>query len=162
MQIIKLSILVLNETRVKKINQVKVLKSFTKWKCLENYYHAENGRFWVLWDERVLHVDEILQGNQFIHIRVTILGIDDSFLLTAIYAFNYKNQRSELWSAITTLAQTIDEPWILMGNFNKFLKHFEKVRDGVEIGGHTNELLELFTATGLGDLQFSGVLLTWC
>lgn len=157
-----ISLLVLNETRVKKLNQVMVLNGFTKWKYLDNYYHAQNGRIWVLWDDKVFQVDEQLQGNQFIHAKVTRLEYGDSFWLTAVYAFNSEAERKVLWYSIISLSQSIKEPWILMGDFNTFLKQSERVRNGMEVGGHTNELMELFSATGLGYLHFSGIHLTWC
>lgn len=54
------------------------------------------------------------------------------------------------------------DPWIVLGDFNTFHRFSERVRDGVEVGGHTNELARLFAETGLGDLHFSRSLLTWC
>lgn len=86
----------------------------------------------------------------------------DFFYKTAIYAFNHENQRTELWDALSSFSQLIKDPWVVLGDFNTFMRHHGRVKNGIEVGGHTSELLNLYVVTGLGDLHYSCCFLTWC
>lgn len=157
----KLGLLVINEAKVKQMNHDKVLRSICNWTSIFNYYSFAIGKVWVMWDEKVFKVEEILQGDQFIHTRVSVVTIGEFFWLTSIYSYNYERDRTALWDALNTISSNMTGPWTVLGDFNTFLRHSE-MRDGIEVGGHTNELANLFASTGLRDLHFSGNLLTWC
>lgn len=59
----KLSLLVLNETRVKLFNHSRVLKYICSWKALSNYNSAY----------KIFVIEELAQGNQFIHCKVKFI-----------------------------------------------------------------------------------------
>lgn len=74
-----LSLVVLNETMVKLRNHDKILKNICSWSSIVNYDSIPNGRVRIIWDNKTLQIDEICQGNQFLHVRVTIVESGDFF-----------------------------------------------------------------------------------
>lgn len=47
-------------------------------------------------------------------------------MLTCVYAHNDANERRELWHIIYTLSESINQPWIVIGDFNCVLYSNEK------------------------------------
>lgn len=60
------------------------------------------------------------------------------------------------------MANNIDIPWILLGDFNVTLFSEERLRNGVVIPHDTSELVHFIQETDLADLKFSCMHLTWC
>uniref|UniRef100_A0A803P9P1 Uncharacterized protein n=1 Tax=Cannabis sativa TaxID=3483 RepID=A0A803P9P1_CANSA len=44
-----------------------------------------------------------------------------------IYAFNEERKREDLWAELEELAKKIDEPWMLMGDFNEIMNGDERI-----------------------------------
>lgn len=55
--------------------------------------------------------------EQFIHGEVKF-GNYTSFFLTSIYAYDDSTDRVFLWSMLKTLVDSINSPWLVMGDFN--------------------------------------------
>lgn len=71
-------------------------------------------------------MEELAQGEQFIHCKITILETQLQFLATFIYARNHPDERVELWQYIEQLASTIQSPWVVLGDFNTTLLQKEE------------------------------------
>lgn len=92
-----LSLLVLNETKVKHMNHDKVLRNICSWKSIVNYNSIPNGRVWILWDNKVLQVDEICQRDQFLHARVTLYWRVGSSPGLQMFMLSIKSVRGLIW-----------------------------------------------------------------
>ena len=78
-----------------------------------------SGGIWLLW-KAGLDVTILINHKQYIHLQVS----DTRGLITwvtAIYASPVPSLRSSLWHDLNYLAKTIQEPWMLAGDFNAIL-----------------------------------------
>ena len=49
------------------------------------------------------------------------------FVLTAVYASPQFNKRKRMWQHLEDFVATINQPWVLLGNFNDMLSKDEKL-----------------------------------
>lgn len=52
---------------------------------------------------------------------------DKTWQLTAIYASPTENLRKDLWEDLQQMASLIDQPWMLIGDFNTYASPKEKI-----------------------------------
>lgn len=157
----KVDIMVFLETKVKQSKSVAVmnrLAPFGGW--LHNYNSFHNGRIWVWWNTQKVNIEELAQGNQFLHCEVDIL--DKKVLCTFIYEFNSAHEREELWAAMSQFSANVTLPWLIIGDFNTILHPDERVRIGDSGSTDTRELQNVVSALEVEDLSYSGIFLTWC
>ncbi|KAF5194053.1 hypothetical protein FRX31_016358 [Thalictrum thalictroides] len=150
------------ETRVKEKNKVSVFRNIgLNWPMLENYEDHYNGRIWLLWNPTLFHVVRLCSTSQLLHVQVKVLQSNFCFYATVIYASNDGSCRQLLWDKITSLATTIDCPWIVFGDFNNVLVAEEK--EGGELI-HPREIMgfqECLHNAGLVDMAHTGCQFTW-
>lgn len=129
----ELSLVGLLETRIKAKHFHKVFTAcFSKWKFLNNYYYALNGRIWVLWDPQRVEVKFLGASDQVIHYEIKSSSNDFQAIVSFIYAQNSKAFRRKLWDEILDFQKkTNEEAWLILGDFNCFLKLDE--REGYEV-----------------------------
>lgn len=158
----KISLVGVLETKVRDVDKQKsILAAFSGWKCLTNLCESHNGCVWVLWRDN-LNVVCLKKSNHLIHCQVTVVDSGLQFRATLVYAANMPAEREPLWQDIRDLATQIQSPWIVMGDLNSTLLHDERLKNGVIVDSDTTELQSLSFDTGLLDLRYSGVRLTWC
>ncbi|KAI9109121.1 hypothetical protein K1719_019744 [Acacia pycnantha] len=100
------------------------------------------GRFWAnptsLDDDNEM-VEETILGTvegsigpcskkerQFIHLQCRHRG-SPSFCLTAVYAIPSLDQKRILWEELESYADSISEPWVLIGDFNNIAAESERI-----------------------------------
>ncbi|KAJ4847307.1 hypothetical protein Tsubulata_045084 [Turnera subulata] len=118
------------------------------------------GGIWVLWRPDLLHMVVEHRHTQFIHVRVLPHG-KDPFLLTAVYASPSESRQSDLWPRLVSLSARIQEPWVLMGDFN-VTAYPEETQGGATI--QLNRLARFrdwMEECGITDLGFKGPRFTW-
>ncbi|KAJ4833299.1 hypothetical protein Tsubulata_004319 [Turnera subulata] len=117
------------------------------------------GGIWLLWDETRIQMSILFNHPQFIHAKVT--RGDVSFLFTAVYGCPQEKWRKFLWLNLEALALTINEPWIVAGDFNAILAGEER-RNKYGQAGQTNAMFaDCMLKTNLLDLGFVGGKYTW-
>ncbi|KAJ4827481.1 hypothetical protein Tsubulata_006828 [Turnera subulata] len=117
------------------------------------------GGIWLLWEESRVQISILFNHPQLIHTRVTYQN--DSFLFTAIYGSPQECWRKYLWSNLEALAASINEPWVLGGDFNSVLSGVER-RNNFGRQGVANKLfVNCLSNTNLLDLGFTGCKFTW-
>ncbi|KAL0444841.1 UNVERIFIED_CONTAM: hypothetical protein Slati_2206800 [Sesamum latifolium] len=78
--------------------------------------------FWLAWDESEVDVSILLVHNQCIYCRVTAKRSHLSSLINVVYGLNEVVPRCELWQQLVCIVEDIgDEPWLVLGDFNKIL-----------------------------------------
>lgn len=66
-------------------------------------------------------VKRIKSSPQLLHCLISDRAKDQQQLLTAVYGFNTMELRKSLWMELNELAPKIDQPWLIIGDFNAIL-----------------------------------------
>ena len=102
-----------------------------------------------------------MKGEQFFHCGCKLLDRDFSCIITFVYGANSVDQRRMLWSELLTLKRTINEPWMILGDFNE-CRSLEDKSGGNEIFSKGMEEFNDFCFQAeLEEIRSSGVHLTW-
>ncbi|PNX83937.1 hypothetical protein L195_g039987 [Trifolium pratense] len=110
------------ETRVKANNADRIRNSFgNDWCYLDNYNHHPNGRIWLMWKTCKWNVKLLTCSDQFIHCEVYDVSGKLSHWMSVIYAQNQLANRKKLWLDIKNCANSIQGPWMVIGDFNNVL-----------------------------------------
>ncbi|KAJ1427377.1 Endonuclease/exonuclease/phosphatase [Sesbania bispinosa] len=114
----------------------------------------------ILWN-RALQVDISLSNPNFIHAhvqdQVEVLGWDVTFL----YGNPQFQQIRYLWARLQALRTHSNTPWMILGDFNEMLHHFEK--DGLHpLHQQRSDLFRQYVSNmGLMDLEIKGCRFSW-
>jgi len=85
---------------------------------------GQSGGIWLLWKSEVGDVSIVESAEQFIHAKVGN-GLAAIHLL-AVYAAPSVSRRSGLWSLLSRIVQSVDEPIIVGGDFNTIIRLDER------------------------------------
>lgn len=110
------------------------------------------------WSDKIL-VNILLHTDQIVHCKVSYLS--DSLYVTVCYGPNTVQERSSMWTSIVSLASSIKEPWLLMGDFNAICWGYEKSGgSGIDMGSafDFNQCVDSFT---LIEFPLDGPHFTW-
>ncbi|KAJ4828333.1 hypothetical protein Tsubulata_051413 [Turnera subulata] len=118
------------------------------------------GGLWLLWDEEKTLVEVLFNHPQFLHVRVS--KANSSFLFTAVYGSPQEGWRRFLWRNLEALAATIQEPWIVGGDFNAILSGAERRNRFGHPGQASSLFVDCCLKMNLLDLGFVGCRFTWC
>ncbi|XP_075074605.1 uncharacterized protein LOC142162181 [Nicotiana tabacum] len=99
--------------------------------------------------------------DQFIHYEVHEPNSNFRTTVTMIYASNDNNQRSQLWRTLIQLGSTIQDCWLLCGDFNNVLYTDDRIGTPVT-QGETQGLQDLLNTLQLTQLKSLGWYYTWC
>ncbi|KAJ4843082.1 hypothetical protein Tsubulata_019141 [Turnera subulata] len=117
------------------------------------------GGIWLLWDADQITVSILYNHPQFIHARIE--KDNCSTLLTHVYGFPQPRWRQYLWQNLQALASSINEPWLLSGDFNAILSGQERLTRRRENGRADKAFVDCVNNTALIDLDFAGPHYTW-
>lgn len=81
--------------------------------------------------------------------------------ITFVYASNMGNDRSQAWDELQLMRQTINYPWILLGDFNVVASIDEKILEEGEVVGVSEELPRFCEEAALDDLKWYVKKYTW-
>ncbi|KAJ1441621.1 Zinc finger, CCHC-type [Sesbania bispinosa] len=84
------------------------------------------GGIWVLWKEDICQIQIMEDSAQFIHIKVSPHDGSHAWLLTCVYASPQPANREALWCQLESLVASIQEGWVLVGDFNSYVSSEEK------------------------------------
>uniref|UniRef100_A0A803QI18 DUF4283 domain-containing protein n=1 Tax=Cannabis sativa TaxID=3483 RepID=A0A803QI18_CANSA len=82
------------------------------------------------------------------------------FFVSLVYAFNDVKKREELWDELEEVAHKIDEPWLIMGDFNEILKANERIGKRAQ-SLPSQRFRDSMEKCKMADLKFSGSFFTW-
>ncbi|XP_028093960.1 uncharacterized protein LOC114294059 [Camellia sinensis] len=128
---------------------------------------GRSGGILMIWNPKVMNVRVMEASSQQI---TTIISRQDfqDWVLSAVYASPNSNKRDELWEQLTTIAQSMDKPWLVAGDFNDFSSSNEKrslqgsntqsINQDLRRGSKFNDRLNIYK---LMDLGCAGPRLTW-
>ncbi|KAK8686527.1 hypothetical protein V6N13_125551 [Hibiscus sabdariffa] len=104
-------------------------------------------------------VDELSCHFQFVHCRIADADNRNHFLATFIYGSPNYRLRGSPWSHLKSLASTIHEPWVILGDFNATLSPHD--RKGCSSSTPDSDFQQMVFNCGLHDLGFLGPEFTW-
>ncbi|KAA3458458.1 reverse transcriptase [Gossypium australe] len=97
------------------------------------------------------------------HIDVLIKedNVEEEWRYTGFYGSPYLKDKNSVWSLLKRLAQEIDYPWLVKGDFNEILYSFEKCGGIPRDSKRMEDFREMLVDCQLYDIGFSGVSYTW-
>ncbi|PKU79523.1 Putative ribonuclease H protein [Dendrobium catenatum] len=125
-----------------------------------NFGDAVLGRIWIKWEVSVLSFNPISSSSQHIH-GILSMGSFPPIHLTVIYAANSVEERKHLWEQIIAASPPVDQPWIIMGDFNCYRFDYEKAGGSVSSPSRLGELNSFIFNCGVQDLSSTGLYYTW-
>ncbi|KAG5396341.1 hypothetical protein IGI04_018155 [Brassica rapa subsp. trilocularis] len=152
------------ETHIKapQLNHV-LSKTSNGWNHFSNHASDHDGRIILIWKPH-LTVNILHQSRQSITCEVTIAPLQQ-FVLTACYAANTSEERSDLWADLINVQQTysLDSSfWIVGGDFNQITHYSEHSLPSVNCFDlHMTQFRDTLSHLSLFDLRFTGPLFTW-
>lgn len=121
------------ETKLNAGAESRLLKGkFRNWQSLDNFDVHEGRRILILWNPLKVLVELVSYTSQVIHTKITCKTSHSSFLVSFVYAFNGPRERKPLWRNLLDYGLSLDEPWLLMGDFNCVLTEEER-QNGAEV-----------------------------
>ncbi|XP_039055005.1 uncharacterized protein LOC120197598 [Hibiscus syriacus] len=145
------------ETRIsshaadKAIAQLKILNSFR----VEADGFSEG--IWICWYDHI-QVDVLFSHFQFVHCWIHCKSNNRSVLATIVYASPNPTKRRALWKYLHLLSNHINEPWIVLGDFNAALSPND--RKGCDPSSD-HDFSNVVFYSSLYDLRYQGPDFTW-
>lgn len=134
---------------------------FRSWGIINNYYFARNDRIWFCWDKACVALKFISWSDQVMHCDIQTLDGQLDAVVSSVYAYNSRMQRCKLWEDLMTFQGQCNKPWMVLGDFNAFIKKEEKIGyDGITVEP-CDEMRHCLIHCGLEDLNGTGCFHTW-
>ncbi|CAN1130013.1 hypothetical protein LINPERHAP2_LOCUS5581 [Linum perenne] len=118
------------------------------------------GGVWIIWDPKVVHLDILDFGDQFIHARGRVAD-GSSYFLTAVYASPRGTRRVLLWDALKEFASSMSAPWAVVEDFNSILSAEDKRGGAPFCRARNKSFFDTVELCGFVDIPFSGPRFTW-
>ncbi|KAI9127269.1 hypothetical protein K1719_001828 [Acacia pycnantha] len=155
----RLDLVVILEPRISGNPASKVIKSWGFKHSVRMEAVGFSGGIWLLWELDELVVDVKIMDEQFIHCQLS-LG-DEVMLFTAVYAHPNEQRRNRIWDILHRLACEIEEPWMLVGDFNEIRSPLEQKGGGRINEVRCNKFNQWIEDCNFIDVEASGPLFTW-
>ncbi|CAL1380329.1 unnamed protein product [Linum trigynum] len=153
------SIAIIVEPRISGVRAVQVVEGLGFDKYLIVDAVGFSGGIWLVWDSTIATITEVDRSAQMLLVQVTMK--DASWYLSAVYANPALVQRRALWQSIREIAHTMEDPWLLMGDFNSILQPSDKSGGAPFDASRAKEFQDCVLDAGLVDLGFAGPPFTW-
>ena len=115
----------------------------------------------MLWNPDILEVSSLLVSDQVVHVRVTIIQKQSTFLASFIYRLHTRREQAELWHSLLNVSGSAGLiPWIVLGDFNVVRKPEETLGGNLHWSDACEDLDRCCAEIQLDDLRFSGRFLT--
>lgn len=117
------------------------------------------GGIWVVWRDDI--VDDIICNNlQFIHMYI-IKGNYNIGFLTAVCGCPNKSVKRRLWKDLSDIAESMNDRWLLAGDFNDLLSETEKRGRRSNRSGACRDFQDFVFCNSLTNLGFVRANFTW-
>ncbi|KAL5718537.1 hypothetical protein ACHQM5_011426 [Ranunculus cassubicifolius] len=122
---------------------------------------GQSGGLWLGWSD---NIDlEILDfSNRFISTVIKDSPPGSEWLCTFTYGHPDHSKRHELWESLSSIANTINKPWVIMGDLNEITTQSDRIGGNPYNPADNKYFSDFILNTGTIDLGFDGVPFTWC
>ncbi|KAJ8423024.1 hypothetical protein Cgig2_028227 [Carnegiea gigantea] len=100
---------------------------FHGWIWHHNFTLCNKGRIWIAWRPQFYKVDVLSQSDQYIHCKASQLSTMKDFYITFVYRANHDQRRRDLWDDLLNIAQSMDDAWCVLGDFNAVLHMGDRI-----------------------------------
>lgn len=153
-------IIFISETKQQTDNVEKILRKIN----VHNYWivppRGTAGGLILAWKDNVNLTILDYTDNQ-INARVFDQTINSHWIFTGFYGIPYRPNKIDSWNMKRSMASTITEPWIIIGDCNIMLHESEKQSRFPFNQSEANNFIELLHSLDLHDLGFTGYPFTW-
>ncbi|KAL9666266.1 hypothetical protein QQ045_000592 [Rhodiola kirilowii] len=120
----------------------------------------EVSKIWILWRDGI---SITLKDASYQHITVDVDTGPNApvYSCTFVYADTGKVARRPLWETLINTSYGMNQPWLVMGDFNVISSWTEKKGGARRGGGAITEFNDFQIHAGLSDAGFSGNKYTW-
>ncbi|CAN1128050.1 hypothetical protein LINPERHAP2_LOCUS4387 [Linum perenne] len=115
---------------------------------------------WLIWDPKLIAIDILEFGDQFIHARGRI-GDGSCYFITAVYASPCATRRVLFWDVSKRLAVGLNAPWAVVGDFNSILSAEDKQGGAPFSRARNKSFIDTVDLCGRMDVPFLGPRFTW-
>ncbi|XP_019234330.1 PREDICTED: uncharacterized protein LOC109214833 [Nicotiana attenuata] len=126
------------------------------WGFLNNYRSAINGRIWLPWDSRLYIVAKLKEEAQLLHCQVNTIASNKTYVITVIYGYNTCEKRKSMWDTLKVLAQGMNMPWLIVGNFNAMLYPQDKLYGNPVQYGEIKDFNDCIHELILNEVRWTG------
>lgn len=126
---------------------------------MHNYDQAANGRIWIMFDKNIWQVDVVLTDAQFIHCNIISTNI--CCAMTMIYGYNSVDMRKGMWQKLRMLAQSINQPWLIWGDFNAVMSIQDRVSRHEVTMADIQDFADFYSDTMTTGIPWRGDYFTW-
>lgn len=131
------------------------------WSFIDNFANANGGRIVIFWNPASVDLEEIQKHGQIVHCIVKCKVSSVTTRISFIYAANSLISRREVWQNLCDYGDQLNDPWLILGDFNNVLKPDERCNGSLVRPYETRNFEDCCSALGLLDLQSVGQLFTW-
>ncbi|XP_062118180.1 uncharacterized protein LOC133831781 [Humulus lupulus] len=157
----KVGLVSLLETKVKNKSMGDMYMSlFPGWCFTNNNSWLDKGRIIVAWNPSIYSIDIRRCTSQMIHCIAQTSQNTEKFHIAFVYGFNEVGGREVLWQDLKDLKSNIDEPWMIVGDFNEILNYDERA-GSKNHKKPSDSFKECVMYCQMEDLKFSGCFFTW-
>ncbi|XP_028775146.1 uncharacterized protein LOC114732008 [Neltuma alba] len=128
----RLDVVAILEPRVSGVVADRIIRSWGFRNSRRVEAEGFSGGIWLLWDSDEVQVENVVKDEQFIHCKVR--DGEEECLLIAVYGSPNEQKRQHLWGKLKMLVDKINEPWMVVGDFNDIKSPLEQ-----KGGGRVNE-----------------------
>ncbi|XP_050222570.1 uncharacterized protein LOC126672659 [Mercurialis annua] len=155
-----LSLIAIIETRVGMENVDRVWRNLRlkNWKLVNNNDCGQNGRIWVACKNEVQY-SLVAKTDQYILGEIQCEG--KKFTCTFVYGLNDAINRRVLWSNLVSQSRNVDNPWIVLGDFNAIIKDSERCGGNLACVNDCEEFKRCLEESKLVELKWRGNMYTW-
>lgn len=122
---------------------------------------GQSGGIWCLWNAKSWKVDILESNQQLVHLHVTWKE-QDSWLITSVYASPNYVRRQQLWEDLERIADSLNEPSVVLGDFNSIVVDNERRGGSQNHSTHgISPFRDMIQACDLLDAGFQGSKFSW-
>ncbi|XP_021850758.1 uncharacterized protein [Spinacia oleracea] len=118
------------------------------------------GRIILAWNPSEFQVNPYFSSSQLIQCAIIKPKNESQFECSFIYAHNSQQDRVALWKDLCSIAGSVNDAWILMGDFNCVLNTDERVGSVVRLH-EIQDFQSCVNTCGLVDAKLNGNFFTW-
>lgn len=122
---------------------------------------GQSGDIWIIWDPFRVIVQTLEANHQVIHAKIKREN-HPHWILSAIYARPNPCNRDVLWTNLESMADNMQDPWLVARDFNDIASLSEKRSFATNFHhGRSQNFFDRLSKCNLMDLGYSGPHLTW-
>ncbi|GKD65668.1 hypothetical protein Tco_1307776 [Tanacetum coccineum] len=121
---------------------------------------GNSGGIWLYWKMSEVNVDIIAYHRQHLTVKISRDG-EEPWIFSAIYTSPDINKRQELWNNLSIFSESLNMPWLLVGDFNETTTLDERHDGNQEMQRRCDKFKNWIENTSLIDLGYTGAKFTW-